>query len=357
MRGYAILGVVLAHTGQWTKPAAAWAGQFCANGALGVQLFFVASALALFMSDEQRRGREHRPVGDFFIRRFCRIAPMFYFGLILFVWLAGDRARLWAPRGVTPTDIGLTALFLHGWHPETINSVVPGGWSIAVEVSFYLLLPLLFRLVTSRTRALVFLVFSLLLGRFADDWLAPLLTPDYPQSYAYLAENFRFFWIFGQLPIFALGILLYFLLRDRREKPDRRLGWLSLIAALGLFATLFWQMGPLTPPPFHAVVLVGVSCLLFGFALHQTHSRLLVNPLAVFLGQISYSLYFVHFAVFQFLFPRWPAGLPVTGWWATPLALLLVLAIAGAISFATYRWIELPGIALGRRLVAKIETR
>ena len=58
----------------------------------------------------------------------------------------------------------LTALFLHGWHPETINSVVPGGWSIAAETSFYLLLPLLFRLVTTRTRALAFLLFTLALG-------------------------------------------------------------------------------------------------------------------------------------------------------------------------------------------------
>jgi peptidoglycan/LPS O-acetylase OafA/YrhL len=357
MRGYAILGVVLAHTGQWTQPASAWAVQFCANGALGVQLFFVASAFALFLSNEHRQGRERRPVGDFFIRRFCRIAPMFYVGLVFFVWLVGDRPRLWAPRGVTPSDIGLTALFLHGWHPETINSVVPGGWSIAVEVSFYLLLPLLFRLATNRTRAFVFLLFTLLLGRVADDWLAPLLTPAYPPSYAYLAENFRFFWIFSQLPVFALGILLYYLLRDRREKPDRRLGWLSLVAALGVFSSVFWQMRPLSPPPLPAVVLVGVSCLLFGFALHQTRSPLLVNAPAVFLGKISYSLYFVHFAVFQYLFLHWPAGLPVSGWWATPLAWVLVLATAGAISFATYRWIELPGIALGRRLVAKIEAR
>ena len=357
MRGYAILGVVLAHTGQWTKPAAGWAVQFCANGALGVQLFFVASAFALFLSHEQRQGRERRPVVDFFIRRFCRIAPMFYAGLIFFVWLAGAQPRFWAPRGVTPLDVGLTALFLHGWHPETINSVVPGGWSIATEVSFYLLLPLLFRLVTTRTRALLWLAFTVLLGRLAAEWLAPLLSPVYPAGYGYLADNFRFFWIFGQLPVFALGILLHYLLRGQREKSRPGLGWLSLAAATGLFAALFWQLRPPSPPPFPAVVLLGVVFLLFGYALHQTRSPLLVNPFSVFLGRISYSLYFVHFAVFQYLFLHWPAGLPMAGWWATPLALLLVLVTAGAISFATYRWIELPGIALGRRWVARLEAR
>ena len=34
-----------------------------------------------------------------------------------------------------------TAFFLHGLHPEAINSVIPGGWSIAVEMTFYLFFP------------------------------------------------------------------------------------------------------------------------------------------------------------------------------------------------------------------------
>jgi peptidoglycan/LPS O-acetylase OafA/YrhL len=357
MRGYAILGVVLSHTGQWTKPAAAWAAQFCANGALGVQLFFVASAFALFLSNESRHGREHRSVADFFIRRFFRIAPMFYVGLVFFLWLIGIGPRFWAPHGVTPLDVGLTALFLNGWHPETINAVVPGGWSIVTEVSFYALLPFFFRLVTNRTRTLVLLVGTIALGRVAGDWLAPLLTPAYPPGYGYLAENFQFFWIFGELPVFALGILLYYLLRDRREQPDARLGWISFVAAAALGAALFRQMHPPSPPPFPAVVLYGAAFMLFGFALHQTQSRLLVNPLVVFIGKISYSLYFVHFAVFQFLYLHWPQGLPLTGPAATLLAYLLVLAIAGSISYLTYRAIELPGIALGRRVVRKIEAR
>ncbi|HVT72238.1 MAG TPA: acyltransferase [Lacunisphaera sp.] len=354
MRGYAILGVVLTHTGQWTRPASAWAAQFCANGAMGVQLFFVASALALFLSNERRHGHERRSLADFFLRRFFRVAPMFYAGLLFFLWLAGTGPRLWAPRGVTPLDIGLTALFLHGWHPETINSVVPGGWSIATEVSFYLLLPFFFRFVTNRTRALVLVVATLALARVANDWLAPLLTPPYPAGFNYLSENFRFYWIFGELPVFACGIVLYFVWRDRRDRPDALAGWICLGLALLLGAALFRQMKPPLPPPLPAVALYGVAFALFGFALHQTHSRLLVNPIVVFIGRISYSLYFVHFALFQFLYLRWPDGLPAGG---TLAAYALVLALGGAISYVTYRVVELPGIALGRRVVARLEAR
>ncbi|MBI2497808.1 MAG: acyltransferase [Opitutae bacterium] len=357
MRGYAILGVVLTHAGQWTRPAADWAAQLCVNGALGVQLFYVASAFALFLSNEVRRPAERRPVVNFFLRRFFRIAPMFYAGIACFLLLAGLGPRLWAPGGLQAAHVVLTALFLHGWHPETINSVVPGGWSIAAEASFYLLLPLLFKLVTTRARALGFLAFTLVLGPQANAWLAPVLTPDYRPAFAYLAENFRFFWIFGQLPVFACGILLYHLQRGSRMHPDRRVGFACLAGFCALALALFRQMPPLLPPLFVAVVAYGAAFLLFGLALHHLHPRILINPIAVFFGKISYSLYFVHFAVIQYFFLRWPDGLPLPGPAATPLAWLLLLASAGAVSWVTWRVIELPGIALGRRLIAWLEAR
>ncbi len=357
MRGYAILGVVLTHAGQWTKPAADWAVQLCRNGAFGVQLFFVASAFALFLSNEARRPAERRPVANFFLRRFFRIAPMFLAGLVFFLWLAGYAPRLWAPHGLGPAHVVLTALFLHGWHPETINSVVPGGWSIAAETSFYLLLPLLFRLVTTRTRALGFLAFTLVLGPLMNAGLAPLLTPDYPAGYAYLAENFKFFWIFGQLPVFACGILLFYLQREARDRPDRRIGFACLAGSAALGLVLFRQMPPLLPPAFPVVAAYGVAFMLFGLALHHWPTRLLINPVAVYFGKISYSLYFVHFGVMQYFYLQGRNGLPVAGPLATPLAYLLLLAVAGGISWVTWRAIELPGIALGRRLVARLEAR
>ena len=50
---------------------------------------------------------------------------------------------MWAPNGVEWYYVPLTALFLNGYHPEMVTSVVPGGWSIVVEMTFYLVLPLL----------------------------------------------------------------------------------------------------------------------------------------------------------------------------------------------------------------------
>jgi peptidoglycan/LPS O-acetylase OafA/YrhL len=49
----------------------------------------------------------------------------------------------------------MTAAFLHGLHPETITSVVPGGWSVADEVLFYCIFPLLAASISTWLRAAV----------------------------------------------------------------------------------------------------------------------------------------------------------------------------------------------------------
>ena len=62
----------------------------------------------------------------FLIRRLFRIAPLFWFGIILycFVPLREDARREF--------EVGIwhylaTALFVHGWNVETMNSIVPGS--------------------------------------------------------------------------------------------------------------------------------------------------------------------------------------------------------------------------------------
>ena len=168
LRGLAILGVVYVHAGLWGEPASSWLIRFAVNGRRGVQLFFVVSALTLFLSMDNRRKREKNPIRNFFIRRFFRIAPLFYCGIIAYTLIDGFSPRYGAPDGIEWWYLPLTALFINGWSPETITSVVPGGWAIAVEMTFYLVFPLLYRRLHSIGATLCFvgaaLVFDFVLS-------------------------------------------------------------------------------------------------------------------------------------------------------------------------------------------------
>jgi peptidoglycan/LPS O-acetylase OafA/YrhL len=143
LRGWAFLGVLLVHV-QTILPLPHRLRQLAGAANYGVQLFFVVSALTLFMSYQARRQRDRRPLAAFFIRRLFRIAPLFWLAVPTYLAFLGTGPRDSAPTGIHLGQILATLAFVHGWYPTSINSVVPGGWSIAVEMNFYLLLPVCF---------------------------------------------------------------------------------------------------------------------------------------------------------------------------------------------------------------------
>ena len=139
LRGYAILMVIAVHTSQAFSDLPKPLSTILNQGARGVQLFFVTSALTLSMSWVSRK----ESALTFYSRRFFRIAPMFWLAIPFFVWLNGTGSSLYAPGGIGIRHIAMTAMFVHGFWPDTITSVVPGGWSVADEVIFYALFPVM----------------------------------------------------------------------------------------------------------------------------------------------------------------------------------------------------------------------
>ncbi|GAA4003300.1 acyltransferase [Hymenobacter fastidiosus] len=360
LRGIAVLAVLLVHcalvgTNTPTHPIFAAVVQ---QGARGVQLFYVLSALTLYLSMHNRVTQEQRPLLNFFLRRFFRIAPLFYCAVLYFLWQEGWGPRYWLGNqpSVTAAQLLATVTFTNGWNPRWMNSIVPGGWSIAVEMSFYLLLPLLFATVTSLRRAL---------------WLTVLTTGTAVGCYGLLSRyplipetalwnNYLFLSFPIQLPTFAMGIVLYFLLRPAAAPlagpPDpARAGLLLLTVAL--LAARF-TLGELVPN----YLCFGVCFVLLTYALAQYPVRALVNPFTIYVGKISYSMYLTHLAVlhmmqqFQLtdfiLKPDLGAGLANYG-----LRYLTLLGLDLAVATLTYQLIEKPGMVLSKRLIDWLEKR
>ncbi|UOQ70975.1 acyltransferase family protein [Hymenobacter cellulosilyticus] len=123
LRGWAILGAVVVHAldyGTGAQQLSPLVVSFCQSGARGVQLFFIIITFTLFLSMTNRQRQEKRPTLNFFIRRFFRIAPLFYLGILFYV-LTYSRAWASLPK------VLVTLLFINGAHPNTINSLVPGA--------------------------------------------------------------------------------------------------------------------------------------------------------------------------------------------------------------------------------------
>jgi peptidoglycan/LPS O-acetylase OafA/YrhL len=355
LRGLAILGVILIHTGQWIPPANPVLNTIAVDGAQGVQLFFIASALTLFLSMRSRHDNESAPVRNFFIRRFFRIAPMYYLALLFFVVVDGFSKRYFAPFGVPWYYPLLTATFLNGWRPETINSIIPGGWSISVEMTFYLFVPFLFVFLKDLKRTILFILAALVVGWLLNLLMTAVYTPRYPQADQYLVSSFTFFWFFSQLPVFGIGILVYHLFQRWKGIHDRGLGIVLLITAVFLEWAFLDTNTYGEIIPHHVMMAVGFIFVVFG--LYFSNLRLLINPLTVWIGKLSFSMYLVHFALLRLLQEViFPKGFPIGGDVGLAAGYILLSVLTVVLSVVTYHFVEKPGMDLGKALIDRLET-
>jgi peptidoglycan/LPS O-acetylase OafA/YrhL len=306
-------------------------------GHYGVEGFFIISGFCFFhiYGPGSFRGRGLR---DFHIKRFLRIAPLYYLAVALNVALG-------LSVGPPPTlrMLAENATLTFGlFHPN--HSLVLGGWSIGIEYVFYMVFPLL-AWATGKFRPFLLLatLVMVLLSLPYTLWLVPMasMTGDMKfHTYVQLA-NHGFLFFLGGLVAQA---------RARIPWRFSRLSFLLLAVALGLvfsryIRNFYDHFVVMEGPPRYAF-----AALCLGMAALFAFRDFPASPLkraGLFLGEISYSVYLIHPFAQEALLRLAPAGLPPVAGFCLGLALTLGLATL------THRWIERPAMNWGKRLTAR----
>jgi peptidoglycan/LPS O-acetylase OafA/YrhL len=385
LRGLAILMVLANHVALVVPGLSAPMLALARFGQMGVQLFFVASAYTLCLSWQQRRTQAPQPVLGFLLRRLFRIAPLYWSAIGVFGalhWLQPGAQAVTDPAAGLPVDALhdalhvavrdalANALFLHGFVASAQNSVVPGGWSIGVEMAFYALFPWLMHLQAGWARrsgaragtrpdtntgpALLGAGIALAVNLALQ---AALLTAAQDPGGAMPANNsFGYFHPLNQLPVFLLGIALFQWQHGRRAPPMPRTA--AALAGLMLMATAaLWRSGAAwafaVVPSAAGLAFVALAHAASG--LHRTPAWLQA------LGRVSYPVYIVHllFAWFglRALAGRLPASMALHGDIAFLVALAAVTLLSWGAAWLLAQAIERPGINLGRRVIAALPGR
>lgn len=358
VRGIAIVLVFLFHA--WGISGRRLTGEpapglsFIIAGNTGVTLFFVLSGFLLALPWLKYQYQPVRPrpsVTRYLKARALRILPLYYSALLL-AWLA---------TGNTATIAQAAAFQFVGFSVFPYSTV---WWTLATEMQFYLLLPLLVSLwLLGRGGRL--LCAALLLGwLYAYATLVLLAEPGSGQHSFVLTKS-----VFARLPAFLLGIAAAaFYLRASRWQPVvlqtaawRHGGALLLLATLVLLervlahvvlmgdqqAELHWHIHHTWEAALWALFIL---CLLL---CRTPASGLLINRGLALTGKLSYSLYLIHVPVlFYLLYPqreRFPAQDLQSAWWlyaVTAAALVLSLLL----SWLSYSVIEKPFLQLKRRI-------
>jgi peptidoglycan/LPS O-acetylase OafA/YrhL len=267
----------------------------------------------------------------------------------------GVAPRGGAPNGVEWWFIALTALFLHGLNPETINSVVPGGWSVAVEMNFYLLLPLVMRFFGTVRLLVLFFLISLGFCALSKPVILWLFGASYPPNQKYLISDFYYMNFFGQLPVFAVGLLAYAAFRNViNMKRFVGFGVLVLIVFMLVVKLLHssWLSGVL---PNYIIV-----AFCFGFsalALSCYPSGIFVNRAVIFFGKISFSLYLTHYGILVAFSRFGSKAVFGKGDLSSIAHFLCVLFVASCLSYILFVTVERQGILMGKRLIERLEKK
>ncbi len=282
LRGIAVLLVVLQH---------AQLLPFLRAGYLGVDVFFVISGYMVTRMILDSLAQGDFSFKSFYVRRAQRLLPAAYATLAattiastFFLTTPELRELAWQQLGAL-TFVANIVLWSQTGYFETLAQLKPllHFWSLSIEEQYYLLLPAGLVLVgpTFRGRA-VAIATVLSLG------LAIAFASAKPSASFYLLP-FRA-WELGLGTLVALGVL--------SKLPKVLLSVLSVPAVISLLALPFWPTG--FPHPGFDALLVCLGTAVLIERAHPDAARLApVRVLAGF-GDISYSLYLVHWPVFAF---------------------------------------------------------
>lgn len=348
LRGAAALAVVLVHAWMYSgknDPARDdTLHAIISEQRVALMSFFVMSGFLVILP-WVRAAIEDRPspsVRRYLSKRAARILPAYWLAIVgTYILLHGTGHRREAGLG----DLPVFGLFLQNYFPDTRALLNPPTWSLAVEVSFYALIPVFGWLIIQAVRrggrnAALGVAGAMIAGGLAFNYAAAAQGWE-----RHITTSLPAF-----LPVFACGIAAAALAHGRTFGQPARIAMLVAGSALVLWngwwhhdGTGFWGDVLLDFP-------AGVGFAFIVVALVQRAPRILTAGPLRWIGIVSYGFYLWHMPVLYGLRMQghWPVEQP---WLCYLYVVVISLALATLSWFGVERWVAGEGRSRTRRRV------
>ena len=278
-RFFAIMGVILVHTAQFSISSFFIGDSFAGLGRFGVQLFFIISGSTIYLTYNSLMRKTSNPVRSFYIKRLFRIVPLF----ILMGLYYSFKSNLNIFKVLSP---------LSGFDPRYLNAI-SGGGSIWLEMYFYLLFPLYFFLREFKLNVLFIAIACLIFSSLIHFRIYDVGSPNQMKDFDYIN-------IFSQFICFILGV----------EFMGRRFINIFIFVAtytvLGFLIKLLFFKEYLLVVDYGSsywlaiISVVGLTfliCLKYLSTNFPKLNEFWVSKLFAKIGQMTYTSYMIHFIV------------------------------------------------------------
>lgn len=373
LRGIAVLVVFLSHSSAFRQRLTPWTS-FHGTGHLGVYLFFVLSGFLLTWS---LLGASRIRFGAFYLRRFFRIAPLYYLVLagVFLAQTLGNSVDLYNLHVTGGAQGFLRHLaFFQG------DSVF---WTIAAEFEFYFILPLIvLALVRWGGRAaLIFAFLAIAYGAWYVLIELGAVDPGYTLKVAKIAHHSQY------LDVFLWGILGAWLFRQegfssviethRRLMRGLASGVACFVIAISLMLVaetffgvgrlwrneqVWWQtmgwpekFGPHTWSLFFGPAFAVIALMVLDG--NTWFRRVLDLHWLRMIGVTGFSWYLIHFPILRMvnaIFGFAPTAGGAVAWtWREPVAFATSFVVTFIAAVVLYMLIEKPFMNFSRKLILR----
>lgn len=254
-----------------------------------VTFFFTLSGFVITIS---MANKKENSIQKYYIARLCRISPIYFITLAITVFLTYGNGNN------NFISLMLSSLYLQSWFPPYPLSLNSPGWSVSVEMFFYISFPLVFLLIkSSKIKPEHLIIIAILFYLFSQCMLSNLLRVNSPVKFPSPLHDLLYYFPLSHYCSFILGVAAGYFFSNR---PSTNKVFFNALSALSFFILILALMNPRDISDFIGYPIVtGASFYSMFFAIlilsiaysENTLTKLISRPTFILLGEASYSLY------------------------------------------------------------------
>ncbi len=330
MRGIAALAVVLFHFTMYNTQA----NRIFNAGIMGIDQFFIISGFVIIMTIEKINGWK-----EFLLSRFSRLYPAYWTCVtITTILILLHTQSIYFTR--EENQITNNLLVRYVFNLTMVQNYLKVGnidatyWTLLIELIFYFFM--LIVLTTKNTRYIEQIGLGFLL-------FCSLYTFDAISQNAIFHKIIVFIPLIAFFPLFYGGIILYKMKFDKITTLRMALFLSTLVIQCLMFENCYRNNNYISFKEY--VIALPIIYSLFLLFLFDK-LNFIVNPITIWLGQISYSLYLLHYFLGTFIIiPFFMKTFNLNIWMSSSIALCVVLIIAHFV----YKYVENPAMKYLRK--------